>query len=188
MIPKETVAKILETAEIVDVVSDFISLKKRGANYLGLCPFHNEKGPSFTVSPAKGIYKCFGCGKAGAPVNFIMEHEGLTYPEALRFLAKKYSIKIEEVEQTADQIKEQNAKESMMLLSAYAQQQFTKNLWEEEEGKRIGLSYFKERGFSKQTIERFQLGYSLESRKAFSDKALANGYLMEYLTIPLISI
>ncbi len=182
MIPKETVAKILETAEIVDVVSDFISLKKRGANYLGLCPFHNEKGPSFTVSPAKGIYKCFGCGKAGAPVNFIMEHEGLTYPEALRFLAKKYSIKVEEVEQTADQIKEQNAKESMMLLSAYAQQQFTKNLWEEEEGKRIGLSYFKERGFSKQTIERFQLGYSLESRKAFSDKALADGYLMEYLT------
>lgn len=182
MIPKETVAKILETAEIVDVVSDFISLKKRGANYLGLCPFHNEKGPSFTVSPAKGIYKCFGCGKSGAPVNFIMEHEGLTYPEALRFLAKKYSIKIEEVEQTADQIKEQNAKESMMLLSAYAQQQFTHNLWEEEEGKRIGLSYFKERGFSKQTIERFQLGYSLENRKAFSDKALADGYLMEYLT------
>ena len=181
MIPKETVAKILETAEIVDVVSDFISLKKRGANYLGLCPFHNEKGPSFTVSPAKGIYKCFGCGKSGAPVNFIMEHEGLTYPEALRFLAKKYSIKIEEVEQTADQIKEQDAKESMMLLSAYAQQQFTKNLWEDEEGKRIGLSYFKERGFSKQTIERFQLGYSLESRKAFSDKALADGYLMEYL-------
>jgi DNA primase len=182
MIPKETVAKILETAEIVDVVSDFISLKKRGANYLGLCPFHNEKGPSFTVSPAKGIYKCFGCGKSGAPVNFIMEHEGLTYPEALRFLAKKYSIKIEEVEQTADQIKEQNAKESMMLLSAYAQQQFTHNLWEEEEGKRIGLSYFKERGFSKQTIERFQLGYCLENRKAFSDKALADGYLMEYLT------
>lgn len=181
MIPKETVAKILETAEIVDIVSDFISLKKRGANYLGLCPFHNEKGPSFTVSPAKGIYKCFGCGKSGAPVNFIMEHEGLTYPEALRFLAKKYSIKIEEVEQTADQIKEQNAKESMMLLSTYAQQQFTKNLWEDEEGKRIGLSYFKERGFSKQTIERFQLGYSLESRKAFSEKALADGYLMEYL-------
>jgi DNA primase len=182
MIPKDTVAKILETAEIVDVISDFISLKKRGANYLGLCPFHNEKGPSFTVSPAKGIYKCFGCGKSGAPVNFIMEHEGLTYPEALRFLAKKYSIKIEEVEQTADQIKEQNAKESMMLLSGYAQQEFTKNLWENEEGKRIGLSYFKERGFSNQTIERFQLGYSLESRKAFSDKALANGYLMEYLT------
>jgi DNA primase len=181
MIPKETVAKILETAEIVDVVSDFISLKKRGANYLGLCPFHNEKGPSFTVSPAKGIYKCFGCGKSGAPVNFIMEHEGLTYPEALRFLAKKYSIKIEEVEQTADQIKEQNAKESMMLLSAYAQQQFTHNLWEHDEGKRIGLSYFKERGFSKQTIERFQLGYSLENRKAFSEKALADGYLMEYL-------
>jgi DNA primase len=181
MIPKETVAKILETAEIVDVVSDFISLKKRGANYLGLCPFHNEKGPSFTVSPAKGIYKCFGCGKSGAPVNFIMEHEGLTYPEALRFLAKKYSIKIEEVEQTADQIKEQNAKESMMLLSAYAQQQFSKNLWEVDEGKTIGLSYFKERGFSKQTIEKFQLGYSLEGRKSFSDKALADGYLLEYL-------
>lgn len=181
MIPKETVAKIIETAEIVDVVSDFISLKKRGANYLGLCPFHNEKGPSFTVSPAKGIYKCFGCGKSGTPVNFIMEHEGLTYPEALRFLAKKYSIKIEEIEQTADQIKEQNAKESMMLLSAYAQQQFTLNLWETDEGKNIGLSYFKERGFSKQTIEKFQLGYALENRKAFSDKAIADGYLMEYL-------
>jgi DNA primase len=181
MIPKETVAKIIETAEIVDVVSDFISLKKRGANYLGLCPFHNEKGPSFTVSPAKGIYKCFGCGKSGTPVNFIMEHEGLTYPEALRFLAKKYSIKIEEIEQTADQIKEQNAKESMMLLSTYAQQQFSSNLWETEEGKNIGLSYFKERGFSKQTIEKFQLGYAFENRKAFSDKAIADGYLIEYL-------
>lgn len=181
MIPKDTVAKIIETAEIVDVVSDFISLKKRGANYLGLCPFHNEKGPSFTVSPSKGIYKCFGCGKSGTPVNFIMEHEGLTYPEALRFLAKKYSIKIEEVEQTADQIKEQNAKESMMLLSAYAQQQFSINLWEHDEGKNIGLSYFKERGFSNQTIEKFQLGYALENRKAFSDKALADGYLLEYL-------
>lgn len=181
MIPKDTVAKIIETAEIVDVVSDFISLKKRGANYLGLCPFHNEKGPSFTVSPSKGIYKCFGCGKSGTPVNFIMEHEGLTYPEALRFLAKKYSIKIEEVEQTADQIKEQNAKESMMLLSAYAQQQFSINLWEHDEGKNIGLSYFKERGFSNQTIEKFRLGYALENRKAFSDKALADGYLLEYL-------
>ena len=181
MIAKDTVAKILETAEIVDVVSDFVSLKKRGANYLGLCPFHNEKGPSFTVSPAKGIYKCFGCGKSGAPVNFIMEHEGLSYPEALRFLAKKYSIKIEEVEQTADQLKEQNAKESMMLVSAYAQQHFSNNLWNTDEGKQIGLSYFKERGFSKETIEKFQLGYGLESRKTFSDAALANGYLMEFM-------
>jgi DNA primase len=181
MIPKDTVAKIIDTAEIVDVVSDFISLKKRGANYLGLCPFHNEKGPSFTVSPAKGIYKCFGCGKSGTPVNFIMEHEGLTFPEALRFLARKYSIKIEEIELTADQVKEQNAKESMMLLSTYAQQQFTLNLFETEEGKNIGLSYFKERGFSTQTIEKFQLGYALSERKAFSDKAVADGYLMEYL-------
>ncbi len=181
MIPKDTVAKIIDIAEIVDVVSDFISLKKRGANYLGLCPFHNEKGPSFTVSPAKGIYKCFGCGKSGTPVNFIMEHEGLTYPEALRFLARKYSIKIEEIELTADQVKEQNAKESMMLLSTYAQQQFTTNLFETEEGKNIGLSYFKERGFSKQTIEKFQLGYALSERKAFSDKAVVDGYLMEYL-------
>ncbi len=181
MIPKDTVAKILDAAEIIDVVSDFVALKKRGANYLGLCPFHNEKGPSFTVSPAKGIFKCFGCGKSGTPVNFIMEHEGLSYPEALRFLARKYHIKIEEIEQTADEIKEQNAKESMMLLSAYAQQQFTKNLLETEEGKRIALSYFKERGFSVSTIERFQLGYSLENRKAFSDQALKDGYLIEYL-------
>ncbi|MCC6252607.1 MAG: DNA primase [Bacteroidia bacterium] len=188
MIPKDTIAKIIDAAEIVDVISDFVSLKKKGVNYLGNCPFHNEKTPSFTVSSVKGIYKCFGCGKSGTSVNFIMEHEGLTYPEALRFLARKYNIKVEEVEQTADEIKEQNAKESMMLLTAYAQQQFTHNLWHSEEGKNIGLSYFKERGFSKQTIEKFQLGYALENRKAFTDKAVTDGYLIEFLTATGLTI
>lgn len=181
MIQKETVDKIIETARIEEVVGDFVSLKRRGANLLGNCPFHNERTPSFTVSPAKGIYKCFGCGKAGNSVNFIMEHEHYSYPEALRYLAKKYNIEIEEKELTAEDIEAQNEKESLYIVSSFAQKFFTEQLWETEDGKTIGLSYFRERGFRDDIIEKFQLGYSPDQWAAFTDKALATGYKLEYL-------
>jgi len=182
MIAQETVAKIHDTVEITDVIQDFISLKRRGVNFLGLCPFHNEKTPSFTVSPAKGIYKCFGCGKAGNAVNFVMEHEQMQYPEALRYLAKKYNIKIEEEEQTAEQVEKKNTRESLLIVTQYAQKYFKSILHNNLEGKAIGLSYFKERGFTKETIEKFQLGYSTEERDKFTQDALKNGYKLEYLT------
>lgn len=181
MIPKLTVDKIIETARIEEVVGDFVSLKKRGASLLGLCPFHNEKSPSFNVSVAKGIYKCFGCGKAGNAVSFIMEHEQMTFPESLRYLAKKYNIEIEEQEQTPEQINANNDRESLHIVTAFAQKYYTENLFSSDEGKAIGLSYFKERGFRDDIIEKFQLGYSLEDRKAFSKKALESGYKLEYL-------
>ncbi|MBN2775528.1 MAG: DNA primase, partial [Prolixibacteraceae bacterium] len=135
MIDQATIARILDTAEIVDVISDFINLKKRGVNYLGLCPFHNEKTPSFTVSPAKGIYKCFGCGKVGGAVNFVMEHDSLTYPEALKWLARKYNIEVVEKEETQEEKQLKDERESLMIVSSYAQKYFTRYLWEEEEGK-----------------------------------------------------
>lgn len=182
MIPRDTIQTIIETARVEEVVSDFVTLRKRGVNMIGLCPFHNEKTPSFTVSPAKGIYKCFGCGKAGNSVNFVMEHEHYTYPEALKFLAKKYNIEIEEEEQTPEQIKELNEKESLYAVSAFAQKFFTDRLFNTEEGKSIGLSYFKNRDLREHTIEQFQLGYSPDSWDAFTKHALKNGYNLEYLT------
>ena len=148
MIPKDTVDKIIETARVEDVVGDFITLKKRGANLLGLCPFHGEKTPSFTVSPAKGIYKCFGCGKAGNSVNFIMEHESLSYPEALRYLAVKYNIEIVEKELTPEEKAQITEKESLHIVTSYAQKYFSDNLWNTDEGKSVGLGYFRERGFT----------------------------------------
>ncbi|MEI6817690.1 MAG: DNA primase [Bacteroidota bacterium] len=181
MISKDTIAKIFETARIEEVVGEFVTLKKRGVNMLGRCPFHNEKTPSFTVSPAKGIYKCFGCGKAGNSVNFIMEHEHYTYPEALKYLAKKYNIDVEEDAQTSESIEADNAKESLYLISTYAASYFALNLHEQDEGKAIGLTYFRERGFSDATIEKFQLGYSLTEWGAFTEAALAKGYQVEYL-------
>lgn len=181
MIDRQTIDKIFEAARIEEVVGDFVSLKKRGANLLGLCPFHNEKTPSFNVSPARGIYKCFGCGKGGNPVNFIMEHEHLTYPEALRFLARKYSIEIEEKEETPEEIQAHNEKESLMLVSGFAQQFFTETLLETEDGKAIGMPYFIERGFTHDTVTKFQLGYSPEKRTALAEAATAKGYKAEYL-------
>ncbi|MBN1250517.1 MAG: DNA primase [Bacteroidales bacterium] len=181
MINQETVNKILERVEIVDIIQDFIHLKRRGVNFLGLCPFHNEKTPSFTVSPSKGIYKCFGCGKAGNAVNFIMEHEQMQYPEALRYLAKKYQIDIVETEQTAEQIEQKNTRESMLIVTNYAQKYFTGVLHNDKEGIAVGLSYFKERGFSKETIEKFQLGYCTEEKDKFTQEAIRNGYKLEYL-------
>ena len=188
MIPKDTVDKIIETARVEEVVGDFISLKKRGANLLGLCPFHGEKTPSFTVSPAKGIYKCFGCGKAGNSVNFIMDHESLSYPDALRYLAAKYHIEIVEKEITPEEQAQITEKESLYIVTSFGQKYFTDNLWNTDEGKSIGLSYFRERGFTDEIIKKFQLGFSFEDRKAFSKAAIAAGYKPEYLIKTGLSI
>lgn len=186
MINKQTIDKIFETARIEEVVGDFVTLKKRGANMLGLCPFHNERTPSFNVSPVRGIYKCFGCGKAGNSVNFIMDHEQMNYPEALRYLAKKYSIEIEETEITDEEKKklaqEQGEKESLMVVSSFAQKHFTDNLFNTDEGKSIGLSYFiEERGFRRDVVEKFQLGYAMENRRYFTNAAIEAGYKEEYM-------
>ena len=181
MIPKETVSQIIETARIDEVVGDWVNLKKRGANMLGLCPFHNEKSPSFTVSPAKGIYKCFGCGEAGGAVNFVMAHEQYSYPEALKFLANKYNIEIEEEEQTPEQVLEANAKESLFIVNDFAATYFNEQLLNSENGRAIGLSYFKERGFREETIEKFKLGFSHDEWTNFTDAALAKGYNLQFL-------
>lgn len=181
MIPKQTIDEIFEAAIIEDVVGEFVPLKKRGANLLGLCPFHNEKTPSFTVSPAKGIYKCFGCGKAGNSVNFIMEHEHYSYPEALKYLADKYNIDIEEEEQTPEQKEAANERESLYIVSNYAANYFKKQLHESDEGRAIGLSYFIERGFREDIIEKFQLGYNPNEWTALTDAAEKEGYQLKYL-------
>jgi len=181
LIARDTIQTIMETSRVEEVVGDFVTLRKRGVNMIGLCPFHNEKTPSFTVSPAKGIYKCFGCGKAGNSVNFVMDHEHYSYPEALKYLAKKYSIEIEEEEQTPEQIEALNEKESLFAVSAFAQKYFTGQLFNSEEGKAIGLSYFKNRDFREHIIEQFQLGYSPDTWEAFTKNAKENGYKDEFL-------
>ena len=181
MIPKQTIDEIFEAAIIEDVVGEFIPLKKRGANFLGNCPFHNEKTPSFTVSPAKGIYKCFGCGKAGNSINFVMEHEHYSYPEALRFIAQKYNIEIEEEELTDDQKEAADERESLYIVSNYAANYFKKQLHESDEGKAIGLSYFLERGFREDIIDKFQLGYNPDAWTTFTDEAEKAGHNLKYL-------
>ncbi len=188
MIDNATIERILDAAQITDVVQEFVQLKKRGVNLLGLCPFNNEKTPSFTVSPSKGIVKCFGCGKGGNSVNFIMEHEHLSYPEALRYLARKYHIEIEEHEQTKEDIEKQNERESMLVLSAYAGRIFHENLFNTDEGISVGLTYFKERGFRHDILKKFDIGYSLEKRDALTRKALEDGYREEYLVKTGLSI
>jgi len=181
MIDKETIDKIFNAADIVEVVSDFVHLKKRGVNYLGNCPFHNEKTPSFTVSPAKGIFKCFGCGKGGNSVNFIMEHEQLTYVETLKWLAKKYHIEVVEKEESAEEKEQKDARESMLIVNTFAQSQFVHNLLETEEGRSVGLKYFKERGFTDPIIKKFELGYCRKTKDAFSLLAIQKGYKEKYL-------
>lgn len=181
MIDQATVERIMATANIQEVVQDFVSLKKRGVNYLGNCPFHNEKTPSFTVSPAKGIFKCFGCGKGGNSVNFIMEIEHLSYLEALKYLGKKYGIDIKERELSNEEVKQNDDRESMMVLNAWAQRHFSETLYHHIDGKNIGLGYLKERGMRDETIKKFQLGYSLESRDAYSQAAIKQGFKKEYL-------
>ncbi len=180
-IDRETVQRILDSADIVEVVSDFVNLKRRGANYIGLCPFHNERTPSFSVSKAKGICKCFSCGKGGSPVNFIMEHEQLSYNEALRYLAKKYNIEIKEHEMTDKEREEASERESMFAINEFALNHFENNLVNTDDGKDIGLSYFYERGINDLMIQRFHLGYSVEKRDDLASAAIAKGYNEKYL-------
>ena len=180
MIPQDTVARILDTAQIVEVVGDFVSLRRRGANYVACCPFHNEKTPSFYVSPAKGIYKCFGCGKSGTAVRFVMEHEGMTYVEALRYLARKYGIEVVEKEESAEEIAARQRTESLYLVSDYAARFFRESL-QTEEGRSIGYAYFRSRGLEDETIAKYGLGWAPRSRRALSTRALGEGYKEAYL-------
>ncbi|MCB2207095.1 MAG: DNA primase [Bacteroidetes bacterium] len=188
MIKPETIQRIIDTARIEEVIGDFVSLKKRGSNYVGLCPFHNEKTPSFSVSPAKGIYKCFGCGKAGNSVNFIIEHEHYSYPEALRYIAKKYNIEVEEEEVTPEMQQEIDERESMFVVNGFVSKYFQKNLKETEEGKSVALSYLKERDYRESTIEKFELGYAIDQWHNYTDYALENGFKKEILTKVGLSI
>ncbi len=183
MIDKGTVDRVLEAAQgqITDVISEFVNLKRRGVNYIGLCPFHNEKTPSFTVSPAKGIYKCFGCGKGGNAVNFLMDHEQISFVDAIRTLGKKFHIHIEEKEMTSEELSQQNDRESMLVLTGFAAGYFSKRLHESDEGKSVGLGYFRRRGFRDDVIKNFGLGYSPESKDAFTREALHQGYKLEFL-------
>ena len=181
MIPKDTVDKIIETSSIEEVVGDFVSLKRRGTSMIGLCPFHNEKTPSFHVSVGKGIFKCFGCAKGGDSVRFIMEHEKATYPEALRYLANKYSIEIAEVENTPEEQAVNDKRESLYIVSAWAAKFFQQQMLETDEGKSIGLSYFKERGFRDDIIKKFELGYSPDVWDALTQNGLTEGYNIQFL-------
>ena len=187
MIPQETVNRILDAAQIVDVVGDFVTLKKRGANHMACCPFHNEKTPSFVVSPSKGIYKCFGCGKSGTAVGFIMEHESLSYVEALKYLARKYHIEVVEKEESAEEIASRQRNESLLLVSEYAGKFFQDSL-QTQEGQAIGYQYFKSRGLEDETIRKYGLGWAPVSRKALSDAARAAGYKEEFLVETGLSI
>ena len=180
MIPRETVDLILDTARIEEVVGDFVTLKRRGSSYVACCPFHNEKTPSFHVTPSKGIYKCFGCGKAGSAVGFLMDYEHLTYPEALRYLARKYHIEVQEEEESAEQIAARQRSESLMAASEFAFQFFKQQL-KEPEGHAIGYQYFRSRGLLDETIEKYGLGWAPKSKQAFTDAALKAGYKPEYL-------
>ncbi len=188
MIPHDTISQIFDAARVEEVVADFVALKRRGSNFTGLCPFHNERTPSFHVSPTKGIYKCFGCGKAGNSVNFVMEHEKFTYPEALRYLAKKYNIEIHEEAETAEQVAEKSAREGLLAITDFAAKYFADQLFNTDEGLSIGLSYFHGRSFSDDTIREFQLGYSPDEWDAFSKHAVKNGFSTDMLEKSGLSI
>lgn len=181
MISQHTIQNILETSRIEEVVGDFVNLKKRGANYIGLCPFHNEKTPSFNVNPARGIFKCFGCGKGGDAIAFLKEHENYSYVEALQWLAQKYNIEIEETKASNEEIAAKQVQEGLYIVNNFAQQHYTDNLLHSEEGNTIGLTYFKERGFRETQIEKFKLGYSLNKEDAFTTEAMKKGYQLEML-------
>ena len=181
IIAQNTIQQILSRVDIIDIIGTFVKLKKRGANYLGLCPFHNEKSPSFTVSPAKEIYKCFGCGRSGNSISFLMEAEKYSYVEALRWLANKYGVEIEETETSPEYKQQQQAADSLYIINNFAQQFFSTQLFETDEGQDIALSYLKQRGFREDTIKKFQLGYNPEAKDAFSKAALAAQYNQEYL-------
>jgi DNA primase len=181
VITQNTIQQILGRIDVLDIVGSFVKLKKRGSNYLGLCPFHNEKTPSFTVSPAKEIFKCFGCGKSGNSISFIMEHEKLSYVEALRWLANRYNIDVEETETSPEKKQQIQVSESLYIINQYAQQFYADQLWNTEAGKNIGLTYLKERGFTDEIIKKFGLGYAPDSRDAFTKSAIAHQYNPELL-------
>jgi DNA primase len=181
MISQNTIQQILARLDIIDVVGSFVKLKKRGTNYLGLCPFHNEKTPSFTVSPTKEIYKCFGCGRSGNTVSFLMEHEKYSYVDALKWLAGRYNIAVEETFATNEQREQQQSADSLFIINAFARDFFAKSLFETEEGEDIGLSYFRERGFREDIIRKFQLGYSPEQRDAFTKEAMVKQFSSDLL-------
>ena len=176
MISRTTIDRVFETARVEEVIGEFVQLKKAGSNFKGLSPFSEERTPSFMVSPVKQIWKDFSPGKGGNVVSFLMEHEHYSYPEAIRYLAKKYNIEIEETEQTDEQKQQADERESMFLVSEFARDYFQKILLEDEQGKAIGLTYFKERGYTKETIEKFQLGYALNEWEAFTNEALTSKY------------
>ncbi|GGH23025.1 DNA primase [Mucilaginibacter phyllosphaerae] len=188
MITKPTIDRIMEATDIVEVIGEFVQLKKRGANYVGLSPFANERTPSFTVSPAKGIFKDFSTGKGGSAVTFLMELEKFTYPEALKWLAKKYGIEVEETVDTTENLEEQNHRESLMIVSGFAAKFFHESLLDTDEGQSIGLSYFKERGFNSETIKKFELGYSPDQWEAFTGEAIKQGYKEEFLVESGLSV
>ena len=188
MIDRDTIDRIFNIADIVEVISDFVSLKRSGQNYKGLSPFTNEKTPSFLVSPAKGIYKDFSSGKGGNVVGFLMEHEKLTYPEALRYLAQKYNIEITEQEPTPEEIQQRNERESLLIISGWAQKYFTNILQNTPEGQSVGMAYFRERGFHDDIIRKFQLGYSPEQKDALTNEALKEGYKLDYLVTTGLTI
>lgn len=181
MIDRPTVDRILEAANIVDVISEYVSLRKAGTSYKGLCPFHDDRTPSFSVSPAKGVYKCFSCGEAGNVVNFIMKHDQMTYPEALKVLAKKYGIEVKERELTTEEKQLENERESMFLVNEWAAKYFQNILHNHVDGKAIGLQYFRNRGFRDDIIEKFQLGFCLPGKQEFANAALKAGYKAEFL-------
>jgi len=181
VISPQTIQQIVSRIDIIEILSDFIKLKKRGANYIGLCPFHNERTPSFTVSPTKEIYKCFGCGKTGNTIGFLMEHEKYSYVEALRWLANKYNIAVEEAEMSAEASQQKLLSESLFIINQFARDYFQETLHQTEEGQTIGLSYLKERGFNSNIIQTFQLGYCSNSTDAFAKKAKENQYNEDYL-------
>jgi len=181
LISKRSIERVFETAKVEEVVGNFVGLKRRGVNFIGLCPFHNEKTPSFTVSPAKNIYKCFGCGKGGNSVNFVMEHEGYSYIEAIKFIAQMYNIELEEIEMSSEQKESQEKRDSLFIVNEWAKKRFADNLFKTQQGVNIGLAYFKERGFRESIIKKFDLGFAVDDSKDLTQAADREGYKMEYL-------
>ena len=181
MIERSTIDQILDTARIEEVIADFVSLKRRGANYVACCPFHHEKTPSFSVSSSKGVFKCFGCGKSGSVIGFVMEHEQMSYVEALKYIGRKYGIEVKDKEESAEQVEERLRHESLLIVNDFAQKFYTKTLLDTPDGKAIGLSYFKERGFTEPTIEKFLLGYAPNQKRAFTHQAQRGGYKKEFM-------
>ena len=189
LIDRATVDRIYAAADIVEIIGDYVTLKRKGVNYQACCPFHNEKTPSFVVSPSKGVFKCFGCGKAGNAVTFVMEHEGISYPEALKAVAKRYGIEVQERELTEEDIRRNDNRESMFALNGWAYDYFADYLRKSSEGQSVGMSYFRQkRGFTEATIQKFGLGYCSAKGDAMTSAALAAGYKEEFLLSTGLSI